>query len=162
MCVKFCLECNKLLERRINERPANFSRRLFCSIKCSNASRTVIKECPRCGNNKSGKAKYCKECNNHLKENSILNRTLKEVKSLGRNRFGQIRRHAVNVMNKTGIPKKCNICGFDYYVEVCHIKPISSFSPDALIEDINSLNNLVYLCPNHHIMLDKKLIYLDH
>jgi len=51
----------------------------------------------------------------------------------------------------------CSICGYSTFVEVCHIKPISSFADDALIQDVNSLTNLTFLCPNHHKEFDKAL-----
>ncbi len=40
-------------------------------------------------------------------------------------------------------------------VQVCHIKPISEFSKLSTIEEINDLSNLIGLCPNCHIDLDK-------
>jgi len=46
----------------------------------------------------------------------------------------------------------------DKIVEVCHVREISSFPETALMGEVNSLDNLKYLCPNHHKLLDKKLI----
>lgn len=40
-------------------------------------------------------------------------------------------------------------------MEVCHTKAISSFPPETKIREVNRLDNLVYLCPNHHILLDR-------
>lgn len=65
-----------------------------------------------------------------------------------------IRRLARVFMEETKIEKKCQICGFNEYVEVCHIKPIKDFNKNDKINDVNSLKNLVYLCPNHHKLLD--------
>ncbi len=65
-----------------------------------------------------------------------------------------------NKLFVTNSKKKCKICGFDHYVEVCHIKPISKFSKEQMVSEVNNLNNLVYLCPNHHILLDKGLLSL--
>ena len=55
---------------------------------------------------------------------------------------------------------KCAVCGYKTYVEVCHIKPIKEFEKTAKIKEINSKDNLVYLCPNHHKELDLGLIKL--
>lgn len=63
-------------------------------------------------------------------------------------------------MNKHKVEKKCKICNFDIAVEVAHIKPISKFKETALMEEVNSMNNLIYLCPNHHTMFDMGLIKL--
>jgi len=50
--------------------------------------------------------------------------------------------------------QKCSICGYSTYVEVCHIKPYSNFDDDATECQINSDENLIILCPNHHKELD--------
>ena len=59
-------------------------------------------------------------------------------------------------MDESNIPHRCVLCGFDEYVEVCHIKPICNFPLDTKVSEVNRLDNLVYLCPNHHILLDRK------
>jgi len=48
----------------------------------------------------------------------------------------------------------CANCNFDEYVECCHIKPISSFPKESFVHDINSPENLVFLCPNCHKLMD--------
>jgi len=50
----------------------------------------------------------------------------------------------------------CKECGESRVVDVCHIKPISAFSSEDKIEDINSPNNLVVLCPSHHRLFDNR------
>lgn len=55
----------------------------------------------------------------------------------------------------------CFNCGYSTHVEVCHIKPISSFTPDTKITDINSIHNLVGLCPNCHWEFDNGILHLD-
>jgi predicted restriction endonuclease len=54
--------------------------------------------------------------------------------------------------------KVCAICGYSNHVELCHIKSIAHFSETAALEEINSLSNLIYLCPNHHWELDNGLL----
>lgn len=46
------------------------------------------------------------------------------------------------------------------HVEIAHIKPVSEFDGDSTIADINSLKNLIYLCPNHHWEFDNNIIKL--
>lgn len=46
---------------------------------------------------------------------------------------------------------KCKICNFDRYVEKCHIIPKYLYGND-------DLDNLIYLCPNHHKLLDAGLL----
>jgi predicted restriction endonuclease len=54
--------------------------------------------------------------------------------------------------------KKCKVCNYEKHIEVCHIKPVSDFNDNTLITDINDLNNLVALCPNHHWEFDAGII----
>jgi hypothetical protein len=66
--------------------------------------------------------------------------------------------HARRVIKANKREFKCEICGFDIQVDVCHRKDVAKFKPEDKILDINSNNNLVVLCPNHHIMFDKNII----
>ncbi|MCI0560173.1 MAG: HNH endonuclease, partial [Nitrososphaera sp.] len=66
-----------------------------------------------------------------------------------------IRTHARKVYYASGGARCCFVCGYDRYIEVCHIRDVSDFPDEALISEINSVNNLVGLCPNHHRELDK-------
>lgn len=45
----------------------------------------------------------------------------------------------------------CQICGFDRYVELCHLIP-------KRIGGGHSIENIVLLCPNHHKILDNGLL----
>lgn len=65
-----------------------------------------------------------------------------------------IRRHAVKVYETSDKPKECNSCGYDKHYEVCHIKAVSDFPDEALVEEINSIDNLMALCPNCHWEFD--------
>ena len=55
----------------------------------------------------------------------------------------------------------CKKCGESREVHICHIKPISAFSNEDKIEDINGRNNLVALCPTHHSLFDKGIRSVD-
>lgn len=78
-----------------------------------------------------------------------------------RGKFHNIRVNARKVMKDAKVPFKCKVCNYKHYVEVCHIKAIADFSSTSLIKEINSLNNLLYLCPNHHIELDKGILNIS-
>lgn len=56
---------------------------------------------------------------------------------------------------------KCELCGYDKHIEVAHIKSVSSFGDDATIREIDNINNLIGLCPNHHWEYDHGLLNLD-
>ena len=90
------------------------------------------------------------------------NITIKEHSELypptpSRGKFHNIRIHARKVMKAAKIKYECNVCQYNKYVEVCHIKAIADFTPNQTINEVNSLTNLKYLCPNHHWELDHGL-----
>lgn len=72
-----------------------------------------------------------------------------------------IRKHARLVFAESDEPKECCECGYSRHVEVSHIKDISEFSDDALLEEINSINNLLGLCPTHHWEFDNGFLKLE-
>jgi hypothetical protein len=89
--------------------------------------------------------------------------TLGELKSLFKGRRYHwfrmiICRHARHVVKSNGRSRTCEVCGFEIETDVCHKKDVAKFGPDAKILDINANENLVVLCPNHHVMFDKGLI----
>lgn len=89
-----------------------------------------------------------------LSELSLQEHNAKYPATGSRGKFHNIRINARKVMKDANVTKECKKCGFNLYVEVCHIKAISDFPPEALIKEINSLDNLMYLCPNCHWRLD--------
>ena len=65
-----------------------------------------------------------------------------------------IRKLADAAFKNSDKPKECAVCGYDKHIEIAHIKGVSEFGSDALIAEINDINNLVGLCPNHHWEFD--------
>lgn len=62
---------------------------------------------------------------------------------------------ALRVYRDSTKPRNCYICSYELHVEVCHIKAIALFGPEALVVDeINNIDNLVTLCPTHHWEFD--------
>lgn len=53
---------------------------------------------------------------------------------------------------------KCAVCGYDKHVEVAHIKGVSEFEDEAKVREINSIDNLIGLCPNHHWEYDNGIL----
>ena len=67
-------------------------------------------------------------------------------------------------MEESDREKVCEYCHnheFDEILEVHHIKGILEFDSTAKVKEINDLKNLVWLCPNHHRMLELGLIKLQ-
>jgi hypothetical protein len=57
-------------------------------------------------------------------------------------------------------PYRCVCCGYDKHIEVCHKSALTSFPLDTPISVVNSLDNLVGLCPNCHWEFDNGLLQL--
>ena len=107
-----------------------------------------------------------------IKLNLALYKEKKEIVSLTKgelfnNRINyqsarsDIRRHAQKTFESSSKEKHCKICGYDKHYEVAHIKAVSEFSDNTLISEINDLDNLVALCPNHHWEYDNGLLNLS-
>lgn len=97
------------------------------------------------------------------KPSSLLNRTKGELLSDRKNYQSYrsaIRKLAEKIYTDSGQKKVCAICGYDKHAEIAHIKAVSEFDDSATIAEINSLNNLIALCPNHHWEYDNGIITL--
>lgn len=139
----------------------------YCSKRCSNSvnnskfpKRKLTKICKSCDNLiKSGRA-YCSVCRKNKIELSNK-RTIKELIVTNHHRtsaYAKIRDHARNRYNNSLKPKFCVICGYSKALDICHIKPISSFKDTDSIDKVNHINNLIALCKNHHWELDHNLL----
>lgn len=170
----YCLNCGKIIEVLDNQRVSDVRRKKFCNHSCAasfnnkGVSRNVKISntiCPSCGGVKSKGAKLCKKCRAD-KENvgdNTLGYYINGHKYLT-SRCQAIRRHARRVLEESNREKVCEYCRnheFDEILEVHHLKGILQFDKDSLIREINSEDNLVWLCPNHHAMVEKGLIKLD-
>lgn len=132
----------------------------FCSRSCSAKitnkipkRKRIVNHCLICSQETLPKRKYCKE---HVFGRVSPNKcTYKDF--TGKRKYQKnsaIREMARRIYCKSDKPQRCTKCGYDRHFEVCHIKGISTFSPDTLISQINSLDNLIALCPNCHWELD--------
>lgn len=64
------------------------------------------------------------------------------------------------LIKKSDKPCKCAICGYDKHIEIAHIKAVSEFDDSVTIAEINSIDNLIALCPNHHWEYDNGILTL--
>lgn len=158
-----CMNCRKPFEDRIT------NDRKFCSRSCAatynnshakperkfGPSKTVFFNCEICGCDVESGRLYCKK---HVKTKIFnTNKTLKDVlssNSYKSNHYSFLRDHSRKVAKAFNILDACLICGYDKIVQACHVKPISEFSDDTKIIEINSITNLIGLCPNHHWEFD--------
>lgn len=143
------------------------------SYHCRNEEKKTIKYknktnplnfCELCNKRKSKKVKYCLDCTLKIKEKNTTINNLLITNSHPCYTYTRIRTQARRKMIKNNIEKTCKFCKtneFSKVLEVCHIKSISSFCKTTYLSEVNHLNNLAYLCPSHHRMLDKGLIQLN-
>lgn len=169
--VKSCKFCN--IEFLPKYRAAVFCSKT-CSNKCNVRRTKQIKKCfyKDCTEQVDYKAsKFCKKCKSIGRQYMKISdgklqceRTIGEClkKTNDANKYNSIRRHARYLFDDIKF-KSCMRCSWSHHVEVCHIKPISDFSPCALLSEVNNLSNLILLCPNCHWLFDQnKAVFSTH
>lgn len=143
-----CLYCNKIIGVLDNQIVSQVKAKKFCNRSCS--------------------AKYNNKLRTFGKKPEIKKEhyTKKPIKDYyyspsrrGANKNSSINADARKIAKKYLIPV-CKICNYSTHVEVHHIKPISSFPDETPIGEVNSIDNLVYLCPTHHWEADNGLLSL--
>lgn len=118
--------------------------------------------CNKCGVWCGSGRKYCNNCRikvkQELKEQSLQAKKSDAIYLSGEisNRYAKIRYHAREMYSKELI--KCEICGYDKHVEICHIKAIKNFNENCTIKEINDRNNIIGLCPNCHWEFDNGIL----
>lgn len=148
-----CLNCLKII-RVGNNKVCVVRRKKFCSHGCSSLY----------NGRKFGKTKHREDQLKKAREARINKPRVYKVSSLDNLTIGELRkkkngsyfntRAAICTAAKINYrsfskPYFCKICGYDKYVEICHIKAVKDFSEDRLIKEVNGPENLVALCPNH-------------
>lgn len=153
--------CNPNCNKTLIVRETDLEDR-YCSRACSNHTKPRRKRnvvfCVLCGGEAAYRRKYCNKC---LDGKNIGSRTVDSfrLESADANRYSSIREHARKMV--AALPDRCEKCGYDKHVQVCHRSPIKSFDGSSLISEVNARENLVKLCPNHHWELDHGLLELD-
>ena len=132
---------------------------LFCSRTCNGiwnnkyseklkATRRIkTKKCELCDTLILSTRVYCDNCNTNGQDMTLKNAIYKNHHKSSA--FALVRTRARAIFHKLGI-NKCQKCGYNKHIEVCHIKPISEFQEDTMISKINHPDNLLGLCPNCH------------
>lgn len=149
-----CLHCGK---ETTNQR--------FCCLTCAatfNNSRRLpaTKPCPRCGLPISVSRTVCTAC---AKKPLSLSTTIGELSCSSRTQaHARIRQQARQIFGRSDRPKRCMKCGYDRIFHVCHVIAIEKFPLTATLAEVNDLQNLVALCPNHHWEFDNGCLTLHH
>jgi len=113
-----------------------------------------------CGSRKMKKSLRCQKCANKSDASLTLGETMLRYSKHHRSTwYSLVRYRARSLYSVQG--SKCQNCQYDRHIEVCHIKPISEFSEDTLIDDINTPDNILILCPNCHWEFDNGELSID-
>lgn len=150
-----CKYCNKPIIVNGKQKVVEVRKKIFCNHSCSaifnNQQRDIKTDLKKNKVLKSARGKF--EFISGLTKKDLINKhgVYYKYRSV-------IRKHAHFIFNNHYEFQKCKVCGYDTHVEVCHIKSVSSFCDDTLITEINSIDNLIGLCPNHHWEFDNGLI----
>ncbi|WP_225894357.1 HNH endonuclease [Atlanticothrix silvestris] len=135
----------------------NTTNPIFCSRSCAasynnqkHPKRSKQKRlCKYCGISIVGRRTTCDTCNPCYVDWSSL--TLSDIRSKALYQYSaRVRQVARNIYRQSDKPKQCAVCGYDKHYEVCHIKPIKDFPNNRFVGQINHIDNLLALCPNHH------------
>lgn len=177
-----CKECGEeygieeyLYQRKIKQ-GSNFFCSRSCAAKYNNKKYPKKKKkvdntvCPKCARKKYGTSELCKDC--ETKQRTIQKRERELGSFIGydkgkylTHKCQTVRKDARFFMeNESKQEKVCKYCHnheFDDILEVHHIKSILSFDRRTKLKEINNDDNLVWLCPNHHAMLELGIIDLN-
>jgi 5-methylcytosine-specific restriction endonuclease McrA len=139
----------------------------FCSRSCAAKLNNVMfpkrslgSRCSVCGCPIPLRSRYCRTHKpNHPRDRSQPISTVYQTAKHPIYRRSRLRTDARKVYLKAR-PYQCVNCGYDKYIEVCHKRSLASFPDDMPISVVNSLDNLVGLCPNCHWEFDHGLLEL--
>lgn len=159
----FCKECGKKIDiggRKI----AEIRVKKFCNKKCagkhhgaiggsvSGRNKRVPRECRSCGTPlpwAANKVRVCSSCRGASRERLMASPKASMHRC-------SISFNARQVLLKSDRPKSCEKCGYTAHVEACHKRAVADFPDSAIMSEINGLDNLMWLCPNHHWEFDHK------
>jgi predicted restriction endonuclease len=162
---KKCLGCKNEFDKKKNK---------YCSVKCfskTKIGKSTLKNfiglkplnCKKCQINfpkinGKDRREVCDNCLvKYINWEEITLHELKEKFPKKTQLNSRIVQNSRKIYLKSKKPLKCEACDYNKYIEICHIKSISSFSNTDKIKDINHIMNLVALCPNHHWEFDKQI-----
>lgn len=139
----------------------------FCSRSCAAKMNNVLVpkrglagRCSLCGIAVPRRHRYCPEHRpNKPIDRSQPIRAVADGSDHPACRYARLRQDARR-RYLSACPYRCARCGYDKHVEICHKRSLASFPLDTPISVVNSLNNLIGLCPNCHWELDHGLLQL--
>lgn len=172
-----CAACGALFAKSKSEIKRSKTGNHFCSRSCSatfnnkgnQRNKPKILTCRECGKSYTRSRKhlskiYCSKtcsCRSAVTDSTSLNELHNRVGTKGTHASWKNvnLRHHCQRKHKHLKSKPCANCGYTLHVDLCHIKPVRSFSKESKLSEINSSDNIIQLCKNCHWELDNG--YLD-
>ena len=166
-----CTHCNKefyriksQVKRSVNHFCSKSCSTTFNNIKCPKRIATK-KKCLNCGDMYTGRrTNKCFDCrlDTNLTKLLTLEQHYERNEKSIKNNHPSWKNAAIRTLNrywnKNLKLNGCKICGYTNHVELAHIKAISSFPITATLGEINSVKNVIPLCPNHHWEFDNGIL----
>lgn len=145
-----CEGCGSGFTRK---RGGGADKRRFCSQPCSNKAtaqgRKKIRECAECGRKLWCLTVQCQGC----KAAEYSKTTLGELRSCYSTAAFHAKVRGLARRNFNG-PWLCAACGYSRHVDVCHMRDVASFPPDATLAQVNEPGNLIALDKRCHWEFD--------
>ena len=151
-----CENCNLPIPVREKEQVTKVRRKRFCTKECADAASRKEYKCSVCEaviSHKWTTNKYCSECftkTPYYADWSKISLDDLFKKKPTHQVHARVRALARDAFNRSKRVKRCEVCGYDKFVEVCHRKSIATFTRDTFISVVNDIGNLMALCPNCH------------
>ncbi len=174
---KKCLNCCKIIEIKEGQRASDVKRKKFCDKSCAaifnnglkldktKFKKEGLKKCPICDVYIFRYRKYCDKCYDSIRRTEMFSsRTKSDVFKNSKNyqtARARIGRHAREIFYLSEKPKECFVCGYSKHIDVAHIRDVKDFEEYATIKEINSIDNLIALCKNHHWEFDNDIIDIE-
>lgn len=173
-----CAFCQNKVYRPPSHREKVKHGRFFCTQSCSASFNNTGKQknkpkeriCVNCNKVyffvwKENRSRYCSECFVPPNDYKLVSlKTFREKPYIKRRHPSWAYSH-LRVLNRTWNKHlsifPCQNCNYTKHIEFCHIKPISSYSEDTLLGEINHESNILILCPNCHWEFDHEKLNIE-
>lgn len=161
MKITICLTCKKETKNP-----------KFCSKSCSaktngktNAKRLPQGKCLTCDISICKRNKYCPDCLVIYKRSLGVDWDNTKIEDIPASKFvwisQRLRNKSRTIYLRSNRKKGCAFCDYSNHFEVHHIVSISNFDRSQKASEVNDLNNLIALCPNHHHDADHGIISVE-
>ena len=152
-----CESCHSVIQVRPTDQIRAVRKKKFCNKTCYHSwveSQKASRSCPQCLEDFSSTRNktFCsRECQRlHFGTDTLTKGALFESRTSWQSARSAIQKMARAEYFRHNQNPSCAVCRYSHHVEVAHRNPVSKFQETALIGEINHIDNLVGLCPNHH------------